>query len=283
MNLGERVIGWAKDDPAVALLVLIGSRARPAGARTAADRFSDWDFQIAVEQPQDFATGVWLESLGLKPLAYVLRPGRLGSSLKASAVTAEGELDLVVLPARPLRGLAQLVESGGLVTDPMAVQAMGDLAAVLAGGLCLLKGEGEFGRLYAHVMRAVPLPRLDDSAVVRLAEAFVCDYVFTRRKIDRGELLAARRWLHHQLAESNFRLLHESRLRAGLESFPDARRLEFLGEPRCEALALGLSQSAGDLRMAVERAANLNRELVAALIGESWRWPDLSSLRLGAE
>jgi hypothetical protein len=111
----------------------------------------------------------------------------------------------------------------------------------------------------------------------------VCDYVSTHRKLQRGELLAAQRWLHHQLAEANFRLAHELRLRRGQTSFPDARRIERLSNVALEDVTVSAYPKAADLRKAVEAAANGHRRLMTALLGDKWRWPDLKCLDLGAE
>lgn len=282
-SLGEILLAWVEAEPTVVLGVLIGSRARPGGSAGAADDFSDWDFQIATTAPERFATGEWLAAIGLPPLAYVLRPGRLGSAQKVSAVTPKGEVDLVIISAEALRALVQVVAAGAQGAHPPAGQALADLGAVLAGGYRIVKGAGEFAPFFSRVAREMPPPPLDDGTVLRLAEGFVCDYVFTRRKIDRGELLAARRWLHHQLMESNFRLLHELRRREGVASFPDGRRLEELKENRAGEFSAGADASAEGLRAAVEDAAARHRGLMAALVGAQWRWPDLSGLGLRAE
>ena len=98
------------------------------------------------------------------------------------------------------------------------------------------------------------------------------------RKIARGELVAAQRWLHAQLAETNFRLLHEVRRRRGQASFPDARRLELLataeelGSVRIEA-----TLEEGSLRAAAGQSATGCAALVRALVGDAWRWPELPS------
>ena len=280
---GELIAAWAATDPEVSLCVLIGSRTRGGDAATGPDAGSDWDFQLATTAPGRFADGAWLAALGLPPLAYALRPGRLGSALKATAVTARGELDVVVLPEEPLRGLARLVAAGQTPSDPAAGQALTDLAAVLAGGYRILKGEAEFGAFYARVAGSVPPARLDDAGVRRLAEGWICDYVALRRRLARGELLAARRALHHQLAEGNARLLHELRLRRGLPSFPDVRRLERLDAAAAARLALPDTADAAGLLAAALTAARTCRGLLAELLGSAWRWPDLRSLGLGGE
>ena len=280
---GELIPAWAAAEPAIALCVLIGSHARAGDALTGADAGSDWDFQLATTAPERFADGAWLAALGLPPLAYALRPGRLGSALKATAVTARGELDIVVLPAEPLRGLARLVMGGAPPADPAARQALTDLAAVLAGGYRILKGEAEFGPFYARVAGTIPPARLGDAELRRIADGFVCDYVALRRRLARGELLAARRALHHQLADVNARLLHELRLRRGQSSFPDARRLERLDAAAAARLALPDAADAAGLRGAARVAARTCRWLLAELLGGAWRWPDLAALGLGGE
>lgn len=282
-TLGERIIAWAAGDAAIQLLVLIGSRTRAAESPVGADVHADWDFQIATSEPGRFADGAWLAALGLPPLAYVLRPGRLGSALKASAVTANGELDLVVIPVEPLRGLVRLVLARQQAGNAQAMQALTDLSAVVAGGYRVLKGGDEFAAFYEHVAREVPPARLDDAAVRQVAEAFVCDYVFTCRKLARGELVAGRRWLHLHLVEANLRLGHELRLRRGQASFPDARRIERLDPENARAQELPGGSTVDELRQAVDQTADNHRRLVAALLGASWQWPDLGALGLGAE
>lgn len=274
---------WALAEPSVVLFVQIGSRTRAPGSTLAADSLSDWDFQVGTTRPELFADRAWTSALGLTPLAYVVRGGRLGSALKLTALFVEGEVDLVLIPDEFLRRGSHLVQAGELGSQPQAMSALIDLAAVLQGGYRILKGEEEFGELYRYVANRIPKPRLSDNEVCTLAEGFVCDYVSTLRKVERGELLAAQRWLHHLLIETNYRLLHELRLRNGDVSLPDARRLEALEEPRVGALSIAIELDRGSLFAATEESAKACRGLVRDLIGERWQWPDLSALRLRAE
>lgn len=281
--LGQILVRWALAEPSVVLFVQIGSRTRGPSSKFAADSLSDWDFQVATTSPELFADRAWTLALGLTPLAYVVRGGRLGSAQKLTALFIEGELDVVLMPAGALRGGAQLIEAGELGSQPHAMGAFIDLSAVLQGGYRILKGEEEFGELYRYVANRIPNPRLSDEAVCALAEGFVCDYISTLRKVERGELLAAQRWLHHLLLETNYRLLHELRLRNGDASLPDARRLEFLAEPRLADLNIAFELNRRSLFAAAERSASLCRGLMRDLVGERWQWPDLSALRLRAE
>lgn len=274
---------WALAEPSVELFVQIGSRTRESDTVFAADDLSDWDFQMGCTRPEIFANDSWTQALGLRPLAYVVRAGRLGSTQKITALFTEGELDLVLLPLEALRVIGQLVRSGQLASQPQAMGAVTDLSAVLQGGYRILKGAEKFAEFYHYASSQIPAPRLLDEAVSALAEGFVCDYVSTLRKVERGELLAAQRWLHHLLVETNYRLLHELRMRRGDASLPDARRLEFLAEPRLGELNMAIELDRGSLFAAAEKSAALCRGLVHDLVGDRWQWPDLSTLRLRAE
>lgn len=273
--IGPAVTRWAEREASVRALVLIGSRVQAAEtSAVTADEFSDWDFQVVTSRPEFFETRAWMRGVGFgEPLAYVARPGRLGTAMKVSAVLREGELDLVVIPAGRLRQ-AKLLLNLGLATRLAALRhALGGLALVLRGGHRVVKGERGWGEFFRRVASEFPVPRLGDDEVRALAEGFVCDYVSTRHKMERGEFLAAQRWLHHQLAEVNFQLLHELRLRRGEASFPDARRIErFAAEWRdVEVSAVPASES---LRAAMGKSATTLRELMQALTPD-WRWPDL--------
>lgn len=271
--LGEKLIAWAGATPAVEMLALIGSRTRAAGEPSAADQFSDWDFQIVTSQPELFATRDWTAGLGEKPLAYVARSGRLGSARKVTALFPSGEIDLVIIPAQQVRAVSGLVQTGQHTANPPVMQALTDLSAVLLGGYRILKGDAEFGAFYRFVARDIPPPRLSDAEVRNLAEGFVCDALSTRRKLERGELLAAQRWLHHQLAEVNFQLLHELRQRAKLPSFPDARRIESLAPAELGAVAVSAELTPQSLAAAIEKSTATCRQFVRALLGDAWQWP----------
>lgn len=282
-DFGERLTAWALAAPEVALLALIGSRCRAAGTLHGADRHSDWDFQIATTAPEQMNDSAWLKRIGLTPLHYVERTGRLGSARKVTALFREGEVDWVVLPLAELRGIAQLAPKQWPAVPAPVARAVADFAAVLQGGYRLLKGAEEFAPFYEFASTRVPQARLNDAAAAAIADSAVCDYVATMRKIRRGELVAAQRWLHVQLTEANLQLLHEVRLRRGAPSLPDGRRLEFSSEPRLEEVGCEARLDVAELEAATEKAAAACRTLMRDLVGERWSWPDLSALRLRAE
>jgi hypothetical protein len=278
-SVGDRFIDWAQHQPAIRVLVMIGSRARVQVG--AADDGSDWDFQVLTNNPDLFLTGDWACAAGLsKPIVYVIRPGRLGRVTKMSAIFQNGELDLALIPFGQLR-LAKWLLALRLASPFGRIErALAELGMVLLPGYRVLKGGRSWHRFFQRVTSQIPPQRLGDSEICSMAEAFVCDYVSTRRKIIRGELMAAQRWLHCQLAETNFRLLHELRLRSNEPSFPDARRIELISSDHWrQAVSVNALLERENLLDAVERSAKTCRELTHSLVGARWIWPCSAGLR----
>jgi hypothetical protein len=162
---------------------------------------------------------------------------------------------------------------------PSAQRALAELAMVLVPGYQILKGPRSWEAFFHRIVAEIPSQRLSDAEVLSMAEGYVYDYISTRRKITRGELLAAQRWLHCQLAETNFRLLHELKLRSNQTSFPDARRIEMLSQDHWQkAVTVNALADRESLLGAVDQSAQTCRELMDKLVGPAWNWPDLSIL-----
>lgn len=276
-NLVQKLARWAQNEPSVHVLVLHGSRVRGIKEPGFADDDSDWDFQVVTSQPSIFFNVAWAPLAGLSPpAAYAIRVGRLGRINKISAIFGEGDVDIALLPFSKLLIARFLHKCGIIKLWPKASEALAELAMVLRPGMIFLKGTRDWRLFFEHIVDNFESPRLSDNDICALAEGFVCDYISIRGKVSRGELVAAQRWLHLQLAETNFRLLHELRLRLGQPSFPDARRLEFIKQDGWrEAVAINASVDQHSLLCAVDRSAHVFRELVKALVGEKWRWPIL--------
>jgi hypothetical protein len=199
---------------------------------------------------------------------YSVRPA-FGGVQKVTALFAGAETDFVVIPAGQLR-LARVGSALGPVRRGLA-----DLAIVIRPGYRFLKGAEAWGAFYERVIREVPDPRLTDADAVTLADGFVCDVVWTLRKLARGELLAAQRMLHLSLAETNYRLLHELRLRRGEPSYPEARRLERVATPEeRSAVSLETPLVAEALHAAVQKTRGTLEALMAQLV-PAWRWPEV--------
>jgi len=275
---GETFSAWAAGERSVRGLALIGSRERAAGdAVWKADAESDWDFYVITSQPRLFATAAWTRGLAIPPpLAYVSRRTADSRAPKVNALFEGAEVDLVVIPAHLLT-LGKLMVSAGLHRrEGWLRRNLQALAEVIRPGWRFLKGGSEWDPFFRRIVAEVPDSRLSDADAVRLADGLACDYVWIRRKLVRGELRAAQRMLHREVAETNFKLLHELKLRRGERSFEKGRRIERIATQEelaqttvsapCDASALGA---------ALDGSVRSCRDLMRQLIGAAWEWPRL--------
>lgn len=276
MNLAEKVANWAQTDPSVQAAVLIGSRVRASGDLLAqADRESDWDFQLVCDRTETFAIRDWTKLLDVELHTYAVRRAAIGGVPKVAAIFDSGEADFVIIPSRRLVLARWLVRFGFHHHSVRFRTALQDLAVVVRPGWKFLKGAKNWERFYQRVVDEVADPRLNDEDIQNLADGFVCDHSWTLKKIQRGEHLAAQRMLHRSLAETNFKLLHELKLREGRRTFPEARRSEFvLSESELDMVTISTAAEAPALRDALERCSATCRTLVQALLGGTWRWPE---------
>jgi hypothetical protein len=273
-DFGGVMVDWARRTPSVVALVLIGSRERSATDEIwRADAESDWDFQIITNRPQLFSDAGWTKELGRREVrAYASRVARIGGVPKVNAVFAEAEVDFVVLPAGLMRLLKWLVVLGWHRREGRVRRALQDLAIVIRPGWKFLKGGAQWDPFYRKVVAQVTDVRLSDEAARQLAQVFACEQVWMLRKIARGELVAAQRKLHSELAEVNFRLLHELKLRRGERTFPEARRIERVtNEIELAEISVSANLSPGQLQAAVEHCAGTCERLMRALVGDTWR------------
>lgn len=264
------MMAWADRTPTVKGLVLIGSRERAADDQVwAADAQSDWDFQIITSAPGPFANGDWTGGLmGAELKVYAARVAKIGGVLKVNAIFAGAEVDFVVIPARRLRLAKLAVALGWHRGEGKLRRGLRDLAVVIRPGWRFLKGAAAWDAFYRRVVDEVDDPRLSDEAAGSLAKVFLCQALWVRRKIARGELLAAQRMLHGELAETNFRLLHELKLRRGERSFPEARRIERVTSPaELAAVTVNAVLEADALRGALDRSEATMLALLRELKG----------------
>ncbi len=273
-----RFLQWATRQEHINGIVHIGSYVRRSDVIGAADLYSDWDFQIISSTPEVLEKSSEFPSEIGHPLVVAAREGRLGAVRKVTILFSDGEIDIVVIPMiRVMQALA-VIESDGFISNFSMLKSLEDLAAVLVGGYKIIKTNKAITELYSFIQSNVTAPRLSDDAIRNVADGFVCDYVSTVRKLQRGEFLAAQRWIHHYLAEANFRLAHEMRQRASTLTFPDARRIEQLND---EALQTSLEVRAEltreSLSDAAQKCAQTLQRMVQAMIGAAWTWPCLPS------
>jgi hypothetical protein len=268
-DLDKILAAWAAPEASVSGLTLFGSRARGG-----ADSASDWDFQVITSRPAMFRDAQWARSLpGAALRLYAPRMTRFGGVPKVNLVLDGAEADLVIIPAGPLRFARLMVALGLHRPEGPLRRRLRDLAVAVRPGWRFLKGGRRWGAFYDRVVAEVDDPRLGDQEIRRLGDTFVYDYLWTLRKISRGELVAAQRALQRELAEANLRLVHELRLRRGEPSFPEGRRAEQL--MGAEAGRFGVSARCDGRELAQEagRCRDVFRGLMESLVGGSWRWP----------
>ncbi len=275
VDFGEAMTAWAQRTPAVKALVLIGSRERKATDEIwRADPESDWDFQIITSAAGRFSNSDWTREIGknFEIRAYASRVARIGGVPKVNAIFTGVETDFVILSAGMMRLLKWLVLLGRHRMEGKVRRGLQDLAIVIRPGWRFLHGSEAWDPFYRKVVAEVPDLRLSDEAARGLAHAFACEQLWTLRKIARGELSAAQRMLHRELAETNFRLLHELKLRRSERSFPEGRRIERVASAReLEAVCVRATLDAGQLRAAVDHSATTCERLMRDLVGETWR------------
>ena len=132
-------------------------------------------------------------------------------------------------------------------------------------------------RFFRRIIAEVPDPRLGDDEAKELAEGLVCDYVWCLRKIARGELRTTQRTLIQEIAETNLKLLHELKRRRGEKTFTKARRIELTSRgAELEGVTVEIRLEASSLRAALEKSAATCRDLIHALVGDGWQWPEVS-------
>ena len=82
--------------------------------------------------------------------------------------------------------------------------------------------------------------------------------------------------LYRELAETNLQLLHELKRRRDQRTFTKARRIEWVASPaELASVTVEAPVEAAALRTALEKSAATCRELMAGLVGDAWRWPEL--------
>lgn len=217
---------WCQRETAVCSAVLFGSQARERNHTSAADSWSDIDLHIITSAATRIEKADWSHLLPDQHFCLQVARPATGGVRKLTVLFAEGEADLVLVPAAKFR-LAALAMTLGLHRKfPRVRDPLNRLATIMSGGYRFLKGENRWGRFYSRIVAEMEGYRLDDDEVRRLAEVFLCDLLWVLQKLERGELIAAQRAIHASLIETNVQLLHEARLRRWQPTFQQARRLE---------------------------------------------------------
>lgn len=222
-------VAWLENDPRVLSAVLFGSTAGEKSSRSS-DSWSDIDLHVITSAPAQLELIDWTRAIPSQQFClHVARPAT-GGVRKVTALFSTGQIDLVLVPVGGMR-FARLALNCGLHRRLRFLEiALNEMSTTLRAGYRFLKGERAWGAFYARVASEMTGVRLGDAEAGKLADVFLCELLWVLQKLARGEFMAAQLVLHRSLAETNFRLVRELRLRRGqsLPSFGLARRLETL-------------------------------------------------------
>lgn len=277
VTLLDSLLRWVRDAHDVRVAAVFGSQARAlCGEAQPADPWSDVDLEIVTTRPERYLNRAWAGAVpGQKLHAYAVRPV-FGNAQKVTAFFSGGEADFVIVPYRRL-WLGKLAFNLGLhKRSPGIARGLGEFALVMSFGHKVVKGGPSWEAFYARAIKEVPLAHLRDEEAISLADGAYVDAVSILSKLGRGEFVAAQRWLHRSVIETNFRLVNELRVRRKQVTYPDGRRVEQLLSPAELAdVRFEVKLTTEDLRKATITGVSATRRLVGELTGYQPTWPEL--------
>jgi aminoglycoside 6-adenylyltransferase len=170
------VTAWGRERSDVRAVLVVGSRAR---ADTPADRWSDTDLAMVVDDPAPYlASAEWLDAFG-EPLLTFVEPTAVGPFAERRVLFETGlEVDFAMLPVAAARQLAQDPE--GMAVLRRGFQVLVDKVGLEAGL-----------RDSATQPPAASLP--DQAAFAQLTHDFWYHLLWAAKKLRRGELWIATR------------------------------------------------------------------------------------------
>ena len=271
------VAAWAQAQPDIAALVQIGSRVQPGSA---ADGWSDFDYQLITSAPARYRDGSFTRALG-DCWAHGLEPA-FGNVLKVTAVF-EGalEADFVVLSRAEVRLAALALRWPGTARwwpRPL-VQGVGSLRRVAGAGWKMIKGGPAWERRYRRL--TYHEDELTRGEFAELCGQFWVQLVWAAKKARRGEFLASQRTIHRYLIEDCLRLYEARAKAAGGRAFPLGRRAEaWLPAEKLAAARVATAPDGRALFQALRQVADNFAGESAELAGlRHWPAPDYREIR----
>jgi hypothetical protein len=263
---GAAVSAWALARPDIRALVQIGSRVQKGAA---ADRWSDFDYQLVTSRPEAYRDGSFARDLG--PLWACGSQVAFGEAFKVTAVYAGAlEADFVILRNWEVRVAALALAwpaTAALWPAPLR-RGVANLRIVAAPGWRVIKGGRPWERRYARISPLrEPLSRLEFD---RLCGEFWTQLVWAAKKAERGELRASQRALHVHLVENSLRMLQEEAVQEGRAAQPLGRRAEsWLTAEQLGATAFATAPERGALFAALGRIMDVFEKSSNAVAGRN--------------
>jgi aminoglycoside 6-adenylyltransferase len=252
--LAAAVADWASEREDVRAAVLVGSHAR---AETPADRWSDLDVILLVEDPEPYAADPhWVEEFGTPVLTF-LEPTAVGGQRERRVLYESGEdVDFPLIPVAALERL----------------EASDNAAALLGRGFRVLVDKIDLEpRLRALASEARPVASPTQNDLTQLASDFWYHALWAAKKLRRGEVFTALGCLDGYMKERLVTLLelHARSLDPEVDTWHGGRFLERWADPGALA-ALERAYAHYDLRD-VARALWETIDLFQALEEETAR------------
>lgn len=275
MNIPEPILQWIASEEAVCSAVHFGSGANVEEG--AADTWSDIDLHIVTCDVDKLKSTDWAAVMPEMDFRFQAIRAATGGVEKLTAVFKAGQMDLILVPQSQMNLARWGIMFGFQKWHRKLRIALNEINTCLRSGYSFLKGEKQWGSFYHRVATEMSGVRLDDAAIAALADVAALDVLWVWQKVARGEFCAAQHVLHRSLAETNFRLLRELRLRRGqaLPSFGLGRRVESLLTPdELSWVKVDARASAEGLRSATLTAVH-GLEALMNELEIAWSLPDL--------
>lgn len=169
-----RIEDWARTTADVRLLLIVGSRARTIQPH---DQWSDLDVVAAVGDPASYIEdALWIERFG-HPLLTVIESTAVGGHLERRVLFEQGlDVDFSIVP-----------------TDAFRTTWTPEVAAVFQRGVRILVDKDNLAKgLVSEPQPVQPPPLPSRRDVIELVNAFYYQYMWTAKKLCRGELWSAK-------------------------------------------------------------------------------------------
>ncbi len=213
--IAAQVADWAREREDVRGAVVVGSQAR---AGTPADRFSDLDLILVVDDLEPYAADAsWVAAFGTPVLTF-LEETPVGAVERRVLYDTGEDVDFPLLSASALERL----------------QADEDASAILARGFRVLYDEIGLAERLAEAARRAPTPRRPTQADFDgLASDFWYHALWSAKKLRRGEVYTALRCLNGYLGARVVTLLewHARALDPAVDTWHGGRFLERWADP----------------------------------------------------
>jgi hypothetical protein len=238
-----RIVAWARSQPDIVALVQIGSRAQ---LDATVDVWSDWDYHLIVRDSASYRDGKWLDAIAPCWSVHSDRTDR--GVVKVSAVFAGGwEADFVPLSAWQMKLVYWAMARPSLMflfPKPLR-KGIANTRLVVAPGYRVILGGQKWEERLSALSVEWPTQGMTAENFADKVDGFWRHAVWVYKKIMRGEMRAALRWMHRELSERRWLLLEEEARIDGRAPRPEARKAElWLGKERLSqtAVSTGVDQ-----------------------------------------